>query len=319
MKAIVYEKYGLPEVLQLKEVKKPTLKDDEVLVKVRSASVNPADWHTLRATNFLVRLEAGLLKPKNKILRADVAGRVEAVGRHVKQFQLGDDVFGRSYGGGYAEYACIPESRLALKPDNLSFEAAAAVPLAALTGLQGLRKGQIRPGQRVLINGASGGIGTFAVQIAKSYGAEVIGVCSTRNLEMVRSIGADDVIDYTQEAVGQHDGCYDLIIDAVGNLSVADYKHLLGPSGICVVLGFENPVRMFQVIFQGGWASMTGSQKIGLMVATINREDLVYMKSLIEAGNVVPVIDRRYSFQEIPEALSYLGKKHARGKVVISL
>ena len=253
MKAIVYTKYGSPDVLQLKEVEKPTPKDNEVLVKVHAASANPADWHLMRAEPFLARLENGLLKPKNTKLGADIAGRVEAVGRNVTQFQVGDEVFGGmplNELGGFAEYVCAPEELLALKPAKLTFEQAAAVPLAAFTALQGLRdKGQIQPGQKVLINGASGGVGTFAVQIAKSFGTEVTGVCSTRNLDMVRSIGADHVIDYTQEDFTKNGQRYDLIFDAVGNRSVSDYKRALSPNGICAVAGFTTLSRLFQVMF----------------------------------------------------------------------
>ncbi len=241
MKAVVYTKYGPPDVLQLKEVEKPTPNDDEVLIKVRAASVNPLDWHLMRAEPFLARLEVGFLKPKNKILGADIAGRVEAVGRNVKQFQLGDEVFGEIFEnglGGFAEYVSVPESALALKPANISFEAAAAVPIAALTALQGLRdKGEIQSGQKVLINGASGGVGTFAVQIAKSFGAEVTGVCSTRNLEMVRSIGSDQVIDYTQEDFTKNGQRYDLILDVAAYHSIFDYKRALSPEGIYVMVG----------------------------------------------------------------------------------
>ena len=266
MKAIVYHKYGSPDVFELEEVQKPAPKDDEVLVKVHAASANPADWHLLRATPFFARLMVGLLKPKYKILGSDIAGRVEAVGRNVKQFQPGDEVFGDKFAcgwGGFAEYVSVAEDRLALKPANISFEEAASVPLAAFTALQGLRdKGQIQPGQKVLVNGASGGVGTFAVQIAKSFGAEVTGVCSTRNLDMVRSIGADQVIDYTQEDFTKNGQHYDLIYCAVGNRSAAHYKRALNPNGICVVAGFTTMAHMvFQVLFLGSWASMTGSKK----------------------------------------------------------
>ena len=265
MKAIVYEKYGSPDVLQLKEVEKPTCKEDEVLVEVRAASANPADWHLMRGAPFLARLANGLLKPKNPRLGADVAGRVEAVGSSVTQFQVGDDVFGElplHALGSFAEYVCAHEDALALKPPNMTFEQAAAVPLAAFTALQGLRdKGQIRPGQKVLVNGASGGVGTFAVQIAKSFGTEVTGVCSTRNLDMVRAIGADHVIDYTQEDFTQNGQAYDLIFDAVGNRSVADLRRALSPNGICAVAGFTSLSRLFQVVSLGAWVSRTGSKK----------------------------------------------------------
>ena len=252
MKAIVYHKYGPPDVLELQETKKPSVKEGEVLVKVHAASVNPLDWHILRATPFFARAATGLLKPKHKILGADLAGRVEAVGRNVKQFQPGDEVFGDTFGrlglGAFAEYVCVPEDGLVLRPTSTTFEETAAVPVAAITALQGLRdKGQIQSGQKVLINGASGGVGTFAVQIAKSFGAEVTGVCSTRNLDMVRSIGADHVIDYTQEDFTKNGQTYDLIYCAVGNRSAADYKRALNPNGICVVAGFTT---MFHMLIQ---------------------------------------------------------------------
>ncbi|MDP3024862.1 MAG: NAD(P)-dependent alcohol dehydrogenase [candidate division Zixibacteria bacterium] len=321
MKAIVYTKYGPPDVLQLKEIEKPTPQDNEVLVRVHAASVNPFDWHVLRGKPFLVRLMGfGLLKPKNKILGADIAGRVEAVGRNVKQFQPDDGVFG-TIRGGFAEYVCARENALALKPANMSFEEAAAVPMAAVTALQGLRdKGQIQPGQKVLINGASGGVGTFAVQIAKSFGAEVTGVCSTRNLDMVRSIGADHVIDYTQEDFTKNGQRYDLIFDAVANHSVSDYKRALSSRGICAIAGFSTLFHMFQVMLVGSWVSRTGSKKIGGMgMAKPNKKDLVFITELLEVGKVVPVIDRRYPLSETAEAIRYLEEGHARGKVVITL
>jgi len=324
MKAIVYTTYGSPDVLQLNDVEKPTPKDNEVLVKVHAASANPLDWHLMRAEPFLARLENGLLKPKNTKLGADIAGRVEAVGRNVTQFQVGDEVFGAIFIntlGGFAEYVCVPEELLALKPANMTWEQAAAVPVAAFTALQGLRnKGQIQPGQKVLINGASGGVGTFAVQIAKSFGTEVTGVCSTRNLEMVRSIGADHVIDYTREDFTRNGQRYDLIFDAVGNRSVSDYKRALSPNGICAVAGFTTLSRLFQVIFLGAWVSRTGSKKIGMMdTAKPNQKDLAFLKELLEAGKVVPVIDRRYPLRDTAEAIRYLEAGHAHGKVIITV
>ena len=325
MKAIIFTEYGSPDVLQLKDVDKPMPKDNEVLIKVHAASANPADWHIMRGAPFLARLEFGLRKPKISRLGADVAGRVEAIGRNVTQFQGGDDVFGDIFAGSltgsFAEYVCANEELLALKPANSSYEAAAAVPLAAITALQGLRdKGQIKPGQKVLINGASGGVGTFAVQIAKSFGTEVTGVCSTRNLDMVRSIGADHVIDYTKEDFTDNGQSYDLILDAVGNRSVSDLKRALSSNGICAVAGFTTLSRLFQVILLGAWVSKTGSKKIGLMeTAKPNKKDLVFIKDLLEAGKVVPVIDRTYPLDEVPEAIRYLEEGHARGKVVITL
>jgi len=320
MKAIVYTKYGSPDVLQLKDVEKPTPKDNEVLIKIHAASANPLDWHRMRGAPFLVRLDEGLRKPRNPRLGADIAGRVEAVGNNVTQFQPGDEVFGVC-AGGFAEYASVPESKLALKPANSSFEEAAAAPVAAFTALQGLRdKGQIQPGQKVLVNGASGGVGTFAVQIAKSFGTEVTGVCSTRNLDMVRSIGADHVIDYTQDDFTKNGQSYDLIYDAVGNRSVSDYKRALRLQGTCVIVGFSTLSRLLEHMFLGPLMSMTGNKKIGLMgVAKPNQKDLVFVKELLEAGKVVPVIDRRYPLSETAEAIRYLEEGHARGKVVITV
>jgi NADPH:quinone reductase-like Zn-dependent oxidoreductase len=322
MKAIVFYNYGSPDVLKLEEVEKPTPKDDEVLIKVHAASVNALDWRNIRADPFLVRITTGLLKPKNKMLGLDIAGRVEAVGGNVKQFQPGDEIFGELFESGlgaFAEYKCMPEEgTLAIKPANLTFEEAAAVPAAAITALQGLRdQGQIQSGQKVLINGASGGIGTFAVQIAKYFGAEVTGVCSTKNLELVKSLGADKVIDYTQEDVTQNGQRYDLIIDIVGNPSVYKryYKRSLSPEGICVIIAGT----FFLSLFLGPWMSMTGSNKIGTFMAIANKKDLVFMKELLEAGKVVPVIDRSYTLSEVPEAIRYYEKGHARGKVVITV
>jgi len=286
MKAIIYEKYGPPNVLQLTEVEKPTPKDDEVLVKVMAASLNAGDWHALRGTPFLQRLESGFPKPKYKILGADVAGQVEAIGANVNQFQPGDDVYGDLYWcgfGAFAEYGCVPEDSLALKPTT------------------------------------SGGVGTFAVQIAKVFGADVTGVCSPRNLEMVRSIGADHVIDYTQEDFTQNEQQYDLIVDIAANHSLSDLKRVLTSQGICVVVGFSTLVHMLKVTLLGPWISKTGSQKIGMLMPEENKQDLTDMKELLESGKITPVIDRRYTLSEGPEAIRYLEAGHARGKVVITL
>jgi len=321
MKAIVYEKYGPPEVLKLKEVEKPIPKDNEVLVKIQAASVNSWDWDLLRGTPFLNRL-GGLLTPKYKILGCDIAGRVEAVGGTVEHFQPGDEVFGdlcQSGFGAFAEYACASENALALKSASMTFEQAAAVPQAGLLALQGLRaRGQIQKGQKFLINGAGGGAGTFAVQIAKSYGAEVTGVDSTGKLDMLRSIGADQVIDYTQEDFtkkGQH---YDLILDVVTYRSIFDYKRVLSPKGIYVMLGGGSWARVYQAMFLGPLISMTGSKKMGILMLKPNK-DLAFMNELFEAGKVVPVIDKRYPLSEVPEALRYFGEGHAKGKVVITV
>ena len=323
MKAIVYTEYGSPDMLHLKDVEKPVPADDEVLVKVHAVSVNAADLHLLRADPFLIRLSSGFLKPKHTILGSDIAGRVEAVGSNVTQFKPGDEVFGDISAcgwGGFAEYACVRENALVLKPTNLSFEQAAAVPMAAVTALQGIRHaGQIRPGQKALINGASGGVGTFAVQLAKSFGAEVTAVCSTRNLETARSIGADHVIDYTQEDFATNGQQYDLILAANGDRSISDYKRALSPTGVYVQTG-GSMSQMTQAMIQGPWISMTGSKKMGNMgVAKPNQNDLAFMKDLLESGKVKPVIDRCYPLSEVPEALRYLEEGHARGKVVITV
>jgi NADPH:quinone reductase-like Zn-dependent oxidoreductase len=318
MKAIIYTRYGSPDVLQLKEIEKPAPGDRDVLVKIRAASANPLDWHLMRADPFLVRLGGGLRQPKNPRLGADVAGYVEAVGKNVTQFQPGDEVFGAGIGS-FAEYAALPETRLALKPSGCSFEEAAALPVAALTALQGLRdSGQIQPGQKVLVNGASGGVGTFAVQIARALGAEVTGVCSTHNLDMVRSLGAEHVIDYTQEDFTRGGQRYDLIYDAVGNRSVSAYRRALNPHGVCVIAGFRSLPRLFEHMILGPLRSKVGHRRVGLMkMAGVNQKDLVYIKELLEAGKVAPVIEKRYPLHEVSEAIRHLEKGHARGKVVI--
>jgi NADPH:quinone reductase-like Zn-dependent oxidoreductase len=325
MKAIVYTEYGSPDVLQFKDVEKPTPKDNEVLVQIHAASANPADWHTMRASPFLARLVNGFFKPKNSRLGADVAGRVEAVGSTVTQFQVGDDVFGcmpLNEMSSFAEYVCANENAaLALKPANMTFEQAAAVPLAATTALQGLRdKGQIQSGQKVLINGASGGVGTFAVQIAKSFGAEVTGVCSTRNLDMVRSIGADHVIDYTREDFTNNGQQYDLIYCAVGNRSTTDYMRALNPQGVCVIAGFTNLRLLFEHMILGPFRSKAGGKRVGQMdTAKANQKDLAFLKELLETGKIKSVIDRCYPLAEVPDALRYLEEGHAQGKVVITV
>ena len=322
MKAIVYTGYGSPAVLQFKEVAKPTPKDNEVLVKIYAVSANAADLHLLRADPFLIRLSSGLLKPKSEILGSDIAGRVEAIGNNVKEFKLGDEVFGDiSAGGwgGFAEYVCAREDALVLKPVKLSFEDAAAVPMAAVTALQGLRsKGQIQPGQRVLINGASGGVGLFAVQIAKAFGAEVTAVCSTRNLDIVRSIGADHVIDYTREDFTQNGHRYDLILAANGYHSISDYRQVLTPRGTYVMTGGAM-AQLSEVMLKGPWISMTGSQKMRNLLARPNIRDLAFIKGLLEAGKVRPVIDRCYPLSEVADAMRYLEEGHAQGKVVITV
>lgn len=321
MKAIVYTKYGPPGVLQLQDVEKPMPNDDQVLVKVHAISLNPIDWH-VRNGMLLARLMtgAGLLRPKHTIPGADFSGRVEAVGRNVTRFQPGDEVFGRRAPGGFAEYLCVSENPIAQKPANITFEQAAAVPVAAITALQSLRDvGQIQSGQKVLVNGASGGVGTFAVQIAKAFGTEVTGVCSTRNLDLVRSIGADRVIDYTRDDFTRTGQQYDLIVDNVGNHSVLDLARALRPKGICVSVGFSSIGRAFQNGLQKRFIPRAGGTKFGGIMARINHKDLALLKELMEAGKIVPVIDRCYPLREVPEAFRYAEEGRARGKVVVSL
>ncbi|MGB8645910.1 MAG: NAD(P)-dependent alcohol dehydrogenase [Anaerolineae bacterium] len=323
MKAIVSEKYGTPDVLQFKEVEKPAPKDDEVLIRVHASSVNARDWHLLTADIFLVRLMGqGLFKPKNDILGADVAGRVEAVGSHVTQFRPGDEVFGclfRYSGRTFAEYVCAGENEIVRKPANLSLEQAAAVPLAAMTALQGLRdKGNIQPGQKVLIQGASGGVGTFAVQLAKSFGAIVTGVCSTRNVDMVRSFGADHVVDYKKEDFTRNGQRYDLILAANGYHPLSDYLRALSPEGTYVVAG-GTLGQLIQAMSLGRIMPRTGRQKIFVASLVQNPKDLVLMKELLEAGKVVPVIDACYPLSQTADAFRYFDQVHARGKIVITM
>jgi NADPH:quinone reductase-like Zn-dependent oxidoreductase len=313
MKAFVSEKYGPPEMLRMAEVKKPSPAADEALVKVLAVSVNPADWRSMRAKPFFSRATLGLLRPKHRILGGDIAGRVEAVGSDVNQFKPGDEVYANllDHGnGGFAEYVSVPVEAMSFKPANLSFEEAAAVPMAGVTALQGLRHhGEIRAGQRVLINGASGGIGTFAVQIAKSYGSEVTGVTSTRNIDLVGSLGADHVVDYTTTDFFRSGRRYDLILDTIGNLSVRDLRRALVEGGQAAVVGFTSVAKLIGVSLRGG-------KDIAIVSAHVATTDLEYLANLIEAGKVRPHIDRRYPFADIPAAISYLEQGHARGKVV---
>jgi NADPH:quinone reductase-like Zn-dependent oxidoreductase len=325
MKAIVYTKYGKPDVLELKEVEKPSLLEDEVLIEVHAASVNAYDWHFLTADVFLIRLMGGgLLKPKKKTLGADIAGRVVAVAKNISRFQPGDEVFGTAKGssGGFAEYVCARENKLELKPTNISFEEASTVPMAAITALQGLRdEGQIEPGEKVLIYGASGGVGTFAVQIAKSFGAEVTAVCSSRNVQIARSIGADHVIDYTLDDFTKNGELYDLILVVNGNLSIRAIKQALKQNGICVLAGGGSGsiLDLLVGMLQEWWISKTENKKIGSFLANINQNDLAFMKELLASGKVKPVIDRRYRLSDTAEALRYLGEGHAQGKIVINV
>lgn len=322
MKAIVYRCYGSPDVLSFEEIARPIAADNEVLVRVHAAAVNPLDWHYMRGTPYIMRTSSGLGAPKDMRMGVDFAGTVEAVGKNVTRFKPGDAVFGGK-SGALAEYVTVREDRaLVLKPDNVTFEQAAAVPIAAITALQALRdEGQIQPGHRVLINGASGGVGTFAVQIARSFGADVTGVCSTRNLDLVRSIGADHVIDYTREDFTQGEQRYDLILDNVGNHSPSQYRRVLKPNGTLVIVGGQ----------KGDWIGpMTGaikasllspfvSEKLVMILAELNQPDLQILSDLMRAGKVTPVIDRRYTLSEVPAAIRYLEEGRARGKVVVSV
>jgi NADPH:quinone reductase-like Zn-dependent oxidoreductase len=321
MKAILVPKYGSPDVLQFTEVEKPVPNDDQVLIKIVAAAANPLDWHGMRGEPFLVRMGGEFRRPKDPRLGADIAGRVEAVGKNVTEFRPGDEVFGALGVGGFAEYVCSREKSLALKPANVTFAQAAAVPVVGFTAIQGFRHaGGIRAGGKVLINGAAGGIGTFAVQFAKSCGAEVTGVCSTRNLELVRSIGADHVIDYTREDFTRTGPRFDLIYDAIGNRSVFDYRRALKPGGTCVIAGFTSLPRMFGHMLLGPLVSKRGEKKVSMMgISNADKADLLTIKDLLETGKVVPVIDRCYPLQETAEAIRYLETLHARGKVIIAV
>ena len=340
MKAVVYYNYGSPDVLKCEDIEKPAPSDNEALIKVRAASVNPLDCGELKGVPYIFRILFWLRKPdamRPARPGVDVAGQVEAVGGKVTQFKPGDEVFGACisdpqasaakvwvhHQGAFAEYVCVSESILVMKPDNVTFEQAASVPVAAFTALQGLRdKGHIQPGRKVLINGAAGGVGTFAVQIAKSFGAEVTGVCSTRNVDMVRSIGTDHVIDYTQEDFTKHGKRYDVIFDCVGNHPLSELRQALNPKGICVMVGEltgRGALGILARLFTAFVLSQFGRQKLITFLAKPNKEDLTVMHDLMTAGKVTPVIDRRYKLSEVPEAIRYLEEKHARGKVVITL
>jgi NADPH:quinone reductase-like Zn-dependent oxidoreductase len=321
MKAIVYHSYGSPDVLRCEEIEKPTPGDNEVLIKVRAASVNPLDWHFMRGAPYFVRLGAGLRKPRVTRLGVDVAGQVEAVGRKATHFKPGDEVFGVCRGA-FAEYVRTSESALVIKPDNVTFEQAASVPVAALTTLQGLRdKGQIQPRQKVLINGAAGGVGTLAVQIAKSFGADVTGVCSGRNVDMVGSIGADHVIDYTQEDFTKSAQRYDLLFDCVGNHSLLACRRVVNPKGIYIMIGAPTDrwIRPLPRAVKAVVLSLFVSQKLCMILPKRSKQDLTTMRELMESETVTPVIERRYRLSEVPEAIRYLEEGHARGKVVITM
>jgi NADPH:quinone reductase-like Zn-dependent oxidoreductase len=325
MKAVVYTEYGPPDVLEIREIKKPVPNDDQILIKVRAAAVNPFDWHLMEGNPYIMRMGVGLRKPKDPRLGVDLAGQVEAVGKNVTEFKPGDEVFG-ARNGAFAEYVCARADRaVVLKPANVSFEQAASVGIAAVTALQGLRdKGHVQTGQKVLINGASGGVGTFAVQIAKSFGAEVTGVCSTRNLDLVRSLGADHVIDYTKEDFTKSEQRYDLILDNVGTQPLSGFRRALTPKGICVMIGGGGPndggligpmARPIKALLLSPFIS----QKMGMFMAELNKKDLTILGDLMQSGKVTPVIDRTYPLSQIAEAMRYLEKGHARGKVVITV
>jgi NADPH:quinone reductase-like Zn-dependent oxidoreductase len=319
MKAIVQSRYGSPDLLRLEEIAKPVVKDDEVLVRVRAAAVNIGDWHLLRGVPYVMRLVFGLRGPKRRTPGLDIAGQVDAVGGNVKQLRPGDDVFGWCTGA-WAEYACTGESNLLPKPNNLTFEQAAAVGDSAFTALAAVRdQGRVQPGQRVLINGASGGVGTFAVQIARSFGANVTAVCSTKNVDLVRSLGADQVIDYTKDHFTQSAERYDVMLDLVGTNSLSDCRRALTPRGTYVLVGVKDMGRWFGLgrQFKVLLLSPAVGQHMRVFVVRHNKNDLATLKELIEAGKVAPVIDRHYSLSDAPEALRYQGEGHAHGKIVI--
>ncbi|MFQ5743640.1 MAG: NAD(P)-dependent alcohol dehydrogenase [Acidobacteriota bacterium] len=321
MRAIVQYEYGSPDVLELEHIDKPVVEDNDVLVRVHAAAANPLDWHNMRGLPYFLRMWNGLLRPKNSILGVDVAGHVEAVGKNVTQFQPDDEVFGLCKGT-FAEYVRGGEDLLLPKPARLTFEQAAALPVAALTALQGLRdRGRVQPGQKVLIVGASGGVGTFAVQIAKSLGADVTGVCSTRNVDMVRSIGADHVIDYSERDFTQTEQPYDLIVDMAGTRSLSDCRRALGPRGTYVLVGAPSGrwLTGLDRFIKALVLSLFVNQRMVPFITKPVKEDLVVLKDLIEAGKVTPVIDRSYSLIEVPEAIRYLEEGHAQGKVVITV
>ncbi len=322
MKAAIYTRYGSPDVVQITDVKKPSPRDNEVLIKIRAAAVNPLDWHFMRGEPYVVRIMAGLRKPGITGLGVDVAGEVEAVGRSVTEFKAGDEVFGACRGS-FAEYGCTPESSLAAKPRNVTFEQAGAVSVAGRTALQGLRdKGRIQAGQKVLVNGAAGGVGTFVVQLAKWFGANVTGVCSTKNVELVRSLGADRVIDYTQEDFAKGGLRYDIFFDCFANHSLSDCRRILNPRGRYIAVGGPSGPWMLDLlgrVIAGPVLSVLTSQKFLTFMAQSSKEDLCILGELMGAGKVTAVIDRRYTLSEVPEAIRYVEEGHARGKVVITL
>lgn len=324
MKAVVQDRYGSPDVLEFREVDKPVVADHEVLVRVHAATVNARDWHLMRGDPYLARLVLGFRGPKTKIRGTDFAGQVEAVGKDVKRFRPGDEVFGEA-DGAFAEYVCASEDRVEQKPAGLTFEQAAAVPLAGNTALMGLRdQGRVQPGQKVLVNGASGGVGTFALQIAKSFGAEVTGVCSARNVDLVRSLGADHIIDYAREDFTRNGQRYDVVLDLVGNRSLADIRRALTPSGTLVLSGGGvseggSLLGPMGLIIRGQALSRFARHRLLVLTATPNKENLATLRDLAESGKITPVIDRTYPLSEVPEAIRYLEVEHARAKVVITV
>jgi len=321
MKAIVHRAYGSPDVLEVRELEKPPLTDDGALVRVRAASVNPADWYSMTGRPFIARLFMGLRRPKSDRTGIDFAGTVEAVGKDVAHVRPGDAVFG-ARNGALAEYVCVREA-VVPKPANVTMEEAAAVPVAALTALQGLRdKGQVRPGQKVLINGASGGVGTFAVQIAKALGAEVTAVCSTRNVDLARSLGADHVVDYTREDFTRGGRRYDLILDIAGNRSWSAFRRVLAPRARLVIVGAKKGGGLLgplKHVIRVRLAALPSRRKVTFFIAKTNRADLMILRDLLAAGKVKPVVDRRYPLREVADAFRYLGEGHARGKIVVTL
>ena len=321
MRAIIHNRYGSPDVVELREIDKPDLADDSVLVRVRAASVNPADWYGMTGRPYVARALGGLRKPKSNRLGVDFAGTVEAVGKDVTHVRPGDEVFG-GRSGAFAEYVCVRDA-VVPKPANLTFEEAAAVPVAAITALQGLRdKGHLQPGQKVLINGASGGVGTFAVQIAKALGAEVTGVCSTRNVDLARSLGADHVIDYTREDFTRSDRRYDLMLDIAGGRSWSECRRVLTPEATLVVVGSQKGTRLLGPLghmVKMRLASLGSSRKVAFFIAKLTRADMEVLRELLETGKVTPVIDKRYELSDTADAFRYLGEGHAQGKVVVAV
>ena len=319
MKILSYKNYGGPKVLCIIDKETPEPKSTQILVKIYATSLNPADWHLMKATLFILRLAKGLFKPKNHYLGADIAGVVTKVGSDVTQFKVGDEIFGRNLVGGFAEYACIEESRTYFKPANITFEQASAIPLAALTALQGLKIGNISKNKKVLINGASGGIGTFAIQLAKQHNTRVTGICSTQNIELVKSLGADFVIDYTKENVSDRNEHYDIIIDLIGNLSTSTTNEILKKGGTCVIIGFDAFSKMLRGIIYHRKKTKPNKKNRKLLNTKIEQKDLQYISQLVEKNIVTPVIDEIFAFKDTQKAFTHLGSKRAKGKIVISI